>query len=364
MEASKEFLGKTLDAAIAEACAYYGVEREKLEIDIIEDAKTGIFGIVGARKAKVSARVAKLPQFLKGGDTARREGAAAQPKDESRPRQKDKKPVKEQPEQEELPSAPAIPPADAPEAPIAVPADNAEEPGKPDTAPADPDAEGYAEAASQAQENESAPRPQPEAKVQKESKRGRRAVKQAEQEAAPLPPKDDEQEAQESSLPSLPLNELDQEKLTGEVRTVLGKLAAPVLGIESEELEMDIEVSDERVLVALHGDDTGLLIGRDGQNLAAIQYLAARIISRAMEAQVRLSVDAGDYHLRQDSRLQELAVALADRVRQTGKPQTTRPLSAYQRRVIHLALQDDPDVLTRSSGDGALKHVVILRRKD
>ena len=64
MSESKEFLGKTLDAAIAEACAYYDVPREKLEIDIIEDAKTGIFGIVGARKAKIMARLATLPDFV------------------------------------------------------------------------------------------------------------------------------------------------------------------------------------------------------------------------------------------------------------------------------------------------------------
>ena len=58
------------------------------------------------------------------------------------------------------------------------------------------------------------------------------------------------------------------------------------------------------------------------------------------------------------------ALSLAEKVKATGKVQTTRPLSAYQRRVIHLALQNDPDVQTRSSGEGALKHVVILKRKD
>ena len=64
MSESKEFLGKTLDAAIAEACTYYDVPREKLEIEIIEDAKTGIFGIVGARKARIRARLATLPDFM------------------------------------------------------------------------------------------------------------------------------------------------------------------------------------------------------------------------------------------------------------------------------------------------------------
>ena len=123
-------------------------------------------------------------------------------------------------------------------------------------------------------------------------------------------------------------------------------------------------IGDDRMQVSVKSDDTGLLIGRDGQNLSAVQYLASRMLTRALGAQIRIQVDAGDYHVRQDSRLQELALSLAEKCRATGKAQTTRPLSAYQRRVLHLALQDDPDVITRSSGEGALKHVVILRRKD
>ena len=79
MNDAKEFLGKTLDAAIAEACAYYDVPREKLEIDIIEDAKTGIFGIVGARKAKIHARLATLPDFMQLGFSAPKPDLVAHP---------------------------------------------------------------------------------------------------------------------------------------------------------------------------------------------------------------------------------------------------------------------------------------------
>ena len=92
MNDSKEFLGKTLDAAIAEACAYYDVPREKLEIDIIEDAKTGIFGIVGARKAKIQARLATLPDFMQLGFTA-----APKPEREGRRNRKDRR--REKPEE-------------------------------------------------------------------------------------------------------------------------------------------------------------------------------------------------------------------------------------------------------------------------
>ena len=64
MNETKEFLGKTLDAAIAEACKYYDASRDQLEIEIIEDAKSGIFGLVGARKAKIIAKRVEIPAFL------------------------------------------------------------------------------------------------------------------------------------------------------------------------------------------------------------------------------------------------------------------------------------------------------------
>ena len=364
MNDSKEFLGKTLDAAIAEACAYYDVPREKLEIDIIEDAKTGIFGIVGARKAKIHARLATLPDFMQLGFSA--------PKPEREGRRNRKERRREKPEEAapatpelELPAetgdvavessvvekaealtadapaaiaepAPAVEPAALPEAEKADAADEADRPrgrrGRKERQPRQP-------------RREPAPR---EEKAEKADKAERL----------------DDGSDMESSLPRVPLAELDQELLTGSVRTVISTLVAPILDMPVEDVELSIEVGEDRVQVSVKSEDTGLLIGRDGQNLAAVQYLASRMITRAVSSQVRVQVDAGDYHVRQDSRLQELALSLAEKVKATGKVQTTRPLSAYQRRVIHLALQNDPEVQTRSSGEGALKHVVILKRKD
>lgn len=363
MSESKEFLGKTLDAAIAEACSYYDVPREKLEIEILEDAKTGIFGIVGARKAKIRARLATLPDFMQGmpaqEKTERQEGrrrgrnerrrdkaeAAETPKDEPKERkevQKDKRQDSETPaapDKEER-VLPALRTASVPAltSPVKSPA--------PETAIADSDSPEHVEES--AEENS-------------RGKRGRQARASRSKENAA---KNEDSDALESSLPRVPLAELDQDKLTETTKNILCHLIAPVLDVEPEQVDLSMEIGEDRIQVSIKSEDTGLLIGRDGQNLAAVQYLAARMITRAMGSQVRLQVDAGDYHVRQDSRLQELALALAEKVKATGKVQTTRPLSAYQRRVIHLALQDDPDVQTRSSGEGALKHVVILRRKD
>ena len=352
MSESKEFLGKTLDAAIAEACSYYDVPREKLEIEIIEDAKTGIFGIVGARKAKIRARLATLPDFMQGSSaqekSERQEGrrrgrnerrrekadASDAQKEEQRER-KEKRQDSERENSEEKSERvlPAIRTA-----------------GVPALAPAGPAADAEADEQDKSEDAEDAPR-------SRRSRQSRGARKESAQ-------KGEENDSLESSLPRVPLAELDQERLTDVTKNVVSRLVAPILDLDPENVDLSVEIGEDRVQISVKSEDTGLLIGRDGQNLAAVQYLASRMITRAIGSQVRLQVDAGDYHVRQDSRLQELALALAEKVKATGKVQTTRPLSAYQRRVIHLALQDDPDVQTRSSGEGALKHVVILRRKD
>jgi spoIIIJ-associated protein len=364
MNDSKEFLGKTLDAAIAEACAYYDVPREKLEIDIIEDAKTGIFGIVGARKAKIHARLATLPDFMQLGFSA--------PKPEREGRRNRKERRREKPEE----AAPATPELELP----AETGDVAGESSVVEKAEA-LTAEAPAAIAEPAPAVEPAALPEAEkadAADEADSPRGRRGRKERQPRQPRREPAPREEKAEkadkaerlddgsdmESSLPRVPLAELDQELLTGSVRTVISTLVAPILDMPVEDVELSIEVGEDRVQVSVKSEDTGLLIGRDGQNLAAVQYLASRMITRAVGSQVRVQVDAGDYHVRQDSRLQELALSLAEKVKATGKVQTTRPLSAYQRRVIHLALQNDPEVQTRSSGEVALKHVVILKRKD
>ncbi|WP_294445523.1 protein jag [uncultured Mailhella sp.] len=362
MSESKEFLGKTLDAAIAEACAYYDVPREKLEIDIIEDAKTGIFGIVGARKAKIRARLAKLPDFMqnplqqekperqegrrRGRGERRREKteSAEVAKEENRERREGAKEKRQDDEKErEVPAGetrvlPALRTA-----------------GVPALAPAVEPPAGEIPAEEETQEEPDAPTE--EAPRSRRSRQSRASRKES-------APKNEDADALESTLPRVPLAELDQERLAGTTKNIISRLVAPILDVDAENVDLSLEIGEDRVQVSVKSEDTGLLIGRDGQNLAAVQYLASRMITRAMGSQVRLQVDAGDYHVRQDSRLQELALSLAEKVKATGKVQTTRPLSAYQRRVIHLALQDDPDVQTRSSGDGPLKHVVILRRKD
>ena len=161
-------------------------------------------------------------------------------------------------------------------------------------------------------------------------------------------------------LPKINLLELEQEKLIQVVQETITNLIKPIVG---DDVKLEINVEENRVMVRIESEDSGLLIGREGQHLSAIQYLAARIITTKMQAQVRIQLDTGDYHSRQDARIESLAQMLAERVRKTGRSQSTRPMSAYQRRVIHLALQEEDDVFTRSVGDGVLKRVIIMRKR-
>ncbi len=341
-----EFFGKSLDVAIAEACSFYGVPREKLEIEIIEDAKTGIFGIVGARKARIKARVATLPDFVR---------KTSAPEGKRRRTRRDNVEISEEnidvpgetPKRDEDPAQTQEVKQPSPPAP---------EQESPDPAPPAEEAAGEDSSVHPHEEVPAGRRARAFTQISLFHERRTRAPK-AEAERK-------EEGAADTLPPLLPLKELDQEKVLEQTRSVLAHLVAPILDINPEEVDLTAEISDDRVLVSVKTDETGLLIGREGQNLAAVQYLASRIVTRALGAQVRIQVDAGDYHMRQDTRLQELAFSLAEKVKATGKPQTTRPLSAYQRRVIHLTLQDDPEVQTRSTGEGPFKHMVILRRKD
>jgi spoIIIJ-associated protein len=111
------------------------------------------------------------------------------------------------------------------------------------------------------------------------------------------------------------------------------------------------------------GDDLGLLIGRRGTTLAALQYMVNLMVSRKMGSRVLISVDVEHYRRRREDSLIGLARRMADRVRQTGRSITLEPMPAAERRIIHLVLSDDDGVTTSSAGEGDDRKVVIYPRR-
>ncbi len=113
------------------------------------------------------------------------------------------------------------------------------------------------------------------------------------------------------------------------------------------------------VTLEIQGDDLGILIGRRGQTLASLQYIVRLIVGHQTQAWLPITVDVEGYKQRRYERLQALAWRLAEQVKTRRIPFTLEPMLAYERRIIHLALVDHPDVTTESIGEGESRRVVI-----
>jgi len=112
----------------------------------------------------------------------------------------------------------------------------------------------------------------------------------------------------------------------------------------------------------VEGEDLGLLIGRRGSTLSALQYFINVLVTRKLSSRVLVTVDVEAYHRRREETLRGLARRMADRVRQSRRPMTLEPMPAAERRIIHIALADDPSVMTASTGFGEDRKVVIRPR--
>ncbi len=113
----------------------------------------------------------------------------------------------------------------------------------------------------------------------------------------------------------------------------------------------------------IQGEDLGILIGRHGQTLACLQYVVRLMVAHQTKAWLPIAIDVEGYKQRHYEALQALAWRIAERVKTKGTPFTLEPMPAYERRVIHLALADHPDVTTQSIGVGEARRVVISLRE-
>jgi spoIIIJ-associated protein len=126
-----------------------------------------------------------------------------------------------------------------------------------------------------------------------------------------------------------------------------------------------IKASSGEIPIALdiEGDDLGILIGRRGQTLACLQYIVRLIVAGRLKAWLPLSIDICGYKKRRRDSLQKLALRLAEQVKLRHRAMTLEPMPADERRIIHLALANHPDVVTHSVGEGEDRKVVILLKR-
>ncbi len=114
------------------------------------------------------------------------------------------------------------------------------------------------------------------------------------------------------------------------------------------------------LVLNLRGNDLGFLIGRKGETLAAMQHLVRLIVNKEAQRAVHLVVDVEDYKSRRESALRKLALRIADQATRRGRRIALEPMSAYERRIIHVALRNHPEVKTESVGEGSRRKVTIF----
>jgi spoIIIJ-associated protein len=158
--------------------------------------------------------------------------------------------------------------------------------------------------------------------------------------------------------------EADRESYTEAVPVVRSFLES-VLGLLGVDVEVDIDIEED----GLHCDlncapaDGGLLIGRHGATLDALQYLALRVLQAEGFERMRITLDVAGYRTRREKTLRQLAQTAAGKVLDTGQPYHFEPMSAMERRVVHMAILDMEGLTTESEGEGRRRHVVVFREK-
>jgi spoIIIJ-associated protein len=289
---------KTIDGAIEKACRDFGVAREKLNIEIISEGSNGFLGL-GAKKAKIRASLLSFDMDF--------------PLEDIKP---------------------------------AVGGENRRE-SRPDTK-------------SEEKLN---------AKQQKEDKIDQKPARHIQE-----PPF-----ARHAAVDSSPVNTLSggspaafREPQThatpsagalaasGPSALKARQLLADILGMMTFECEVTAAETDDTIILNIQGDKSALLIGRRGQNLDALQYLLNKAVNRADTERKMVVVDSEEYRKRREESLLKMAERIRAKVKKTQKPMSLSHMNARDRRIIHMALQEDEALVTKSRGEGEYRKVIVV----
>jgi spoIIIJ-associated protein len=168
---------------------------------------------------------------------------------------------------------------------------------------------------------------------------------------------EEEEKVEEPVVP--PLEKDFQQIARGTLKELLAKM-----GIRAQVVirqRVDVEEGElPPVVLDIVGDDLGILIGRRGETLAALQYITRLIVSRKTRRWYPLVVDVEQYKVRRERSLRRLAQRMAERVSFSRQPMALEAMPAYERRIVHLALRDHPTVATKSVGEGDQRKVTII----
>ncbi|MBQ6952146.1 MAG: Jag N-terminal domain-containing protein [Clostridia bacterium] len=308
-----EFTARTTEEAISAGLEQLGLSISDVVVDVLEEGSKGLFGLFGSRPAKIRLTVKEDETSSEVHDLFN--GMLEE-------KTKENKPAKDKSEKAEKPAAKTEKKEKAPKA--------------------------------EKQEKEAAPKAEKTEKAEKQEKAEKPARKPKETKK-PV----DEKPVEKKEI--VPAEQADRATPAGKAQEFLQELTklmnVPVSVAVSTDEEGNVHVNME-------GDTLGILIGRRGETLDALQYLTSLQVNKGKNDYTRVTLDTENYRAKREEALIRLANRMANRCQKTGRKVSMEPMNPYERRILHSALQDHPAVTTHSEGDEPNRHVVITLKKE
>lgn len=364
MNNSLEYEGKSVEDALEKASRALKVPKEKIQYTVISYGSTGIFGLVGVKKAKIRVKSSQDKKDTQKssvlslvdeafGVTEKKRGSSPKPKNEK----KKSAPEPERKAQSEVQEKKDLPERNEEEK-TSKPSSRRKPSRKPRGNRAEHSGKGKKPAQGREAEVEDlseTPLPVSEESFPQDT---------AEEFLEVLEPEDS---AQEDLLPLDPGDEDGDRPLVEASPEMVerGREALEkILSYIGDDVRIESESSGGRILYNLNSANAAIIIGKRGQTLEAIQYIVDKVVNRDKEGRVRIQLDVEGYIETRKAQLRQLALKQAEKAKKTGKPATIGQMSAHDRRIIHLALKDDRNVRTQSVGEGFYRRLVIFPKKN
>ncbi|MDO4961014.1 MAG: RNA-binding cell elongation regulator Jag/EloR [Eubacteriales bacterium] len=323
----KEYSAKTLSDAITNACEDLLITSDMLDYTIVQESSNGFLGLFGSKPCIIRVKVKSEDKNISG----KNDGNRSKGPKENKPVKANKEAADTKEIRENKGSS-----------------ENKEKPERKDNR--QPKNEQKQSGNKNSQNNKQ--RDKKDVQPIKETKDAP-AAKEASKKPEKRPERAEKDNAEKRS------------ERTGTVTGDPNKTAEEFLTNLFASMEMKISYSGEfktennELIVDLSGEDMGVLIGKRGQTLDALQYLTSQVVNKHQSAYIRVKLDTENYRERRKETMETLALNIAQKVKRTKKPVALEPMNPYERRIIHSVLQNEKDIITRSEGVEPYRHVVV-----
>lgn len=348
----QEFTGKTTQEAIDNGLAELGVTIADVHVDVLQEGAKGLFGLFGSKPARV--RLTIMEEEREDDHGLSDLIGSLSLNDQAKKKPQPKPAVKAEPAK----------PAVKPEAPKAAPKAEAVKPA--------PKAEPVKAEAPKAEPKPVVKTEAPKAEVEQAEKPEAPKPAREPKERKPRPPRtpkektDVQPEEKRDYAPMVPAEMFaptEPPVIFGE-DTPAGRAQKFLMDVTDRMgVKVDVYVDDsepEHLSIHMIGDTLGILIGRRGETLDALQYLTSLQVNKGREGYIRVTLDTENYRAKREDSLRRLAQRMANRAVKTGRKVVLEPMNPYERRVLHTALQNHPSVTTHSEGEEPNRRVVIM----